>query len=452
MDLQPEGKLLEEQVFSSPTNIKAYLNGIYVKLAGAPLYGETLTMIYPEIMAQRYTMTYTSPKAVISQYNSFSTYDYKGAQVSNKMAEIWTNSYNAIFNANRFLDNLAKVPGIIDARTDSTYRGEALAIRAMMHFDLLRLFGPMYSTADSTLLSIPYATSGEVTINPFLKANEVMEHIITDLSRAESLLSNDKTMSTDRKYRFTYYSVKALQARANLYRGNKTEALAAAMVLIQNAAKFPWVTLANINDKQNPDKVFTTEMILGVYNGDLYASTGAQAKFFSSSLADNAILAPNDARMVALYDGNDFRYGNYEQLWVKPGSKNYKTFMKYADIESKTVSYRNTVPLLKLSEMYYIAAECDPNPTTGVAYLNTVRLQRNLGTPVSAAQLTTELTREYQKEFFGEGQLFYYFKRNNLGTIPATSNTTGSVLIGTTLDQMRGKYVVPIPISETNNR
>ncbi|WP_316836606.1 RagB/SusD family nutrient uptake outer membrane protein [Pedobacter nutrimenti] len=445
LDLQPEDKLLENQVFSSAKNVNAYLNGLYVKLGGSTLYGENLTLTIPDVLAQRYNIGASHIMFGYSQQR------YTDGGVAAKMAEIWGNAYSLIFNINGFLANLDKAPGVLDSKTDSTSRGEALAMRASMHFDLLRLFGPMYSTADSTLQSIPYNTQSAVTILPFLPANEVMNRIMADLSKAESLLSSDKTMNASKKYRFTFYSVKAMQARVNLYRGNKAEALAAAMVLIQNSAKFPWVTLANMNDRANCDRIFSSEMILGAYNADLYTTTGTQAKYFSSSLADNSILAPLDARLIAMFpETTDFRYG-FDQLWGKPATKNYKTFLKYADIEDKSKAYRNTIPMLKLSEMYYIAAECEPDPTTAIGYLNTVRYNRNLGTPVNAAQLTTEITKEYQKEFFGEGQLFFYYKRNKFTTIPAGNSATANYTMGTEAT-MRVKYVVPIPTSETDPR
>jgi len=451
LEIQPEDKLIEEQVFTSAKNIKLYLNGSYVKLGGNTLYGENLTLTIPDILAQRYNMTPASGSGV-NIYNSYATYAY-GA-VASKMAEIWTNAYSAIFNVNRFVDNINKYPGVLDARTDSTYRGEALAIRAMLHFDMLRLFGPIYNSADSTsstIQMIPYATSGEITVAPFFPANKIMDHIMADLGKAESLLSNDKSMSLERKYKFTYYSVKALQARVNLYRGNKAEALACALVVI-NSNKFTWVDKINIlNDKANPDKIFSNEMILGTYNPDLYKDGNGQLKIFSSGLTDNNILAPKDERLTALFSPEltaDYRFSF--QFWDAPATKPYKTFLKYADVEDKTKPFRNTIPLLKLSEMYYIAAECEPNMTIASSYLTAVRSNRGINTsafPVTATP--AEILKEYQKEFFGEGQLFYYYKRNNTATIPNGSKVLDS---DSPYAMTAAQYVVPIPSTEITNR
>jgi hypothetical protein len=97
----------------------------------------------------------------------------------------------------------------------------------------------------------------------------------------------------------------------------------------------------------------------------------------------------------------------------------------------------NTFPMVRLTEMYYIAAECavtNGDSTTATALLDTVRVHRNL--PVYPAVLTqaslnTEIQKEYQKEFIGEGQMFFFYKRKNLSfsslpftTVPVAANAT----------------------------
>jgi hypothetical protein len=75
------------------------------------------------------------------------------------------------------------------------------------------------------------------------------------------------------------------------------------------------------------------------------------------------------------------------------------------------------IPLIRLSEVYYIAAESEPNPADGFAWLNQMRPRRGLA-PIDpaqyntlAAQFPTLLANEYLREFYGEGQAFFFFKR-----------------------------------------
>ena len=78
------------------------------------------------------------------------------------------------------------------------------------------------------------------------------------------------------------------------------------------------------------------------------------------------------------------------------------------------------MPMIRLSEMYYIVAECDKaTPATAVARLNEVLTSRGyddseLLDPVSvnsADAVQAEILNEYQREFIAEGQLFFYHKR-----------------------------------------
>ena len=71
--------------------------------------------------------------------------------------------------------------------------------------------------------------------------------------------------------------------------------------------------------------------------------------------------------------------------------------------------------------MYYIAAECATaasDTLTATNLLDSVRVHRNVPKYTLAAlkpdSLNIEIRKEYQKEFLGEGQMFFYYKRKNL--------------------------------------
>jgi hypothetical protein len=454
LDVKPEDKILEADTFSSVKGINTVLNGMYINLAKNSLYGDNLTLTTVDILAQRFNVPSTHTLYTLAGY------DYVTKPAVEKVDAIWTAAYTNILNVNAFIINLTKYTGVLDARTDSIYKGEAIAIRAILHLDLLRLYGPMYNSADSTKESIPYYTGIESSANQLLPANKVMALIITDLAKAEHLLKNDPVITNgvmpefqddgnnfmrNRNYRLNYYAVKALQARANMYRGDKVTALDAAKMLIQNAAKFPWVTLAAaVSERTNPDRVYTQEMILGIQNSQLYNN---YINYFAPELEEKNILAPVAGRLTTVFESNENDY-RYNPQWAVPGNggKTYRTFYKYADISNKKLTFRFSIPMIKISEMFYIAAECEPNAATALGYLNTVRNNRGLLNLAATANLTTELQKEYQKEFFGEGQLFYYYKRRNLATIPNGAAASGNVTMNAS------KYVLPLPLSETQYR
>jgi starch-binding outer membrane protein, SusD/RagB family len=81
----------------------------------------------------------------------------------------------------------------------------------------------------------------------------------------------------------------------------------------------------------------------------------------------------------------------------------------------------NVLPMIRVSEMYYIAAECATatlDSLKATDLLDSIRVHRNVPKYTLAAlktdSLNIEIRKEYQKEFLGEGQMFYYYKRKNL--------------------------------------
>src|SRR5699024_2951496 len=118
---------------------------------------------------------------------------------------------------------------------------------------------------------------------------------------------------------------------------------------------------------------------------------------------------------------NDYRYNPW---WKIPttGSKSYRTFFKYADVINTGMSFRYLQPLVRLTELYLIAAETHPDPAAALEYLNTVRFNRGLADLPASVSLQDEIRKEYAKEFYGEGQLFFYYKRKAMSPIPNGSS------------------------------
>jgi len=463
LDVQPEDEYLEEDVFSSEAGLNTALNGIYSNMTSSNTYGSNLTLSVVDVLAQRYNVVGGS-----HVYDSYGKYSYEDASVKNTFDLIWTNLYSNILSINNFIAGLDTYDGVISTEKENILKGEAIALRAMHHLDLLRLYGPIYSI-DATKVAIPYNTEATATLSPLISAEEVVANILEDLETAEQLLENDpvreygkisvyqeESEATDyngsdfyrfRNLRVNYYAVKALQARTNLYAGNNEAALAAAKIVIDEASVwFPWTTYSEIiSAGANPDRTFSSEVLFAIQNNNLY---NRQEALFSSSLNDYTILAPQESRLnVDVFENNQNDY-RYNSTWILPttGDKAYKTFFKFADVGSNQKDFRYRQPLIRISEMYYIAAETETDATAAVGYLNTVRYNRGLTDLDASANLQDEILKEYKKEFYGEGQLFFYYKRNNFSSIPNGSLESGDVTMDATT------YVLPLPESETDYR
>lgn len=453
LDVKPEDRFLSDAVFENEASVNNALNGIYLNLAKPALYGGSMTMSTIDAMAQYYYYPVDSLKQI-------TTYNYNDRGVQDKYNGIWRSSYVAILNTNSFLLQLNKSVGVVPEARKDILKGEAYAIRAFLHFDLLRLFGPVYATNPNTT-AIPYLTVPTEKIQPLLSAKTVMDSLLADIGKAELLLKNDPVRTGGvvavsgldpsgdfyklRNRRLNFYAVLGLKARILLHKGDKVGAFAAARQVINEAGKwFPWtdsgLTLPGI---QNPDRSFSSEVLFGVQNYDLY---NQQRGLFAATLSPNFIYAPLPERLDQVFESNlnDYRY---RINWVSGASagKAYKTFVKYQDVVDTKLVFRNLQPLLRMSEMYYIAAECAPDPGQAIEYINSVRRNRGLSDLLSTVNLNDEIRKEYRKEFWGEGQTFFYYKRNAIATIPGSANNVDV--------QMNAlKYVVPLPLSETQNR
>lgn len=437
------------------------LNGIYIDLNSDALYGQTLSVEMIEVMGGAYTIG--SDNSVWGNYKDLSSYQYNTEYWRNRLDQTWNKAYALILNCNKILET---IDGNKNLFTDGSYyiiKGEALALRAMLHFDMLRLFGPVYSK-DSDKKAIPYYTKQTNSPEPILTAQEVMEKITADYEDALNYLANDpvKTEGTMmsstedgssnflryRALRLNYYAVEALMARAYLYMGNKTEAFKYATDVIKTADQniFPFVDKnLVIGSPADPDRIFSSEVLFALTN----TSRGTIHKnFFDPSRLPNYVFRMDDSMMSNLVYGGAATTGGYQDdyryraCWMATGSNRY--FYKYSDMVANGSIQNTMIPMVRLGEMFLIAAESQSGDLkAGVQYVNALRRNRGVA---SLTTLTPDLLKyEYIRELYGEGQLFYLYKRLNSDIITsATSskNPKASDLI----------FVVPLPDTETENR
>ncbi|MDO6430056.1 RagB/SusD family nutrient uptake outer membrane protein [Flavitalea sp. BT771] len=445
LQVQPTGAYTEVQVFSNKSAAQQALNGLYIGLASNDLYGAALTQTYIELMAQRY-------RALVDGVNFYEQYqqnNYNAKQAQDVFNTIWKSAYQTIMSANLFLE---KIEGSIKDRVVSEdqgklMKGEALAVRALLHFDMMRLFGPVYSLGENQQ-AVPYYTVADGTAQPILTSAEGVERVVQDLTAAESLLADDAIIRSGiindpdfytghRNQRMNYFAVKALKARVYLWGNKTTEAHDAALaVLTQGEQWFPWLPYTSIINSSTPDRIFSTELLFALYNRNLYKN---YATFFSPALTDTRLLAPDAANLRTTFENNENDW-RYPTTW-RQTTRSFRTFFKYEDV-SLSQPWAFLQPMIRKSELYYILAETETDPVKARNYIDSVRTHRGLPGLAANASMPAELLKEYRKEFYGEGQLFFYYKRTNTPSIPDAMTNASRVPV----------YVVPLPLSETTPR
>jgi hypothetical protein len=463
LDVQPEDKYTEEQVYSSEKAIQQALNGLYFNLASNELYGANLTGTAVEVLGQRYwTVAGGNNTTPFLQ-----AYTYANAGVMDQFDNLWKTAYATITKANKFISSLeeAAAKGVISRQHADQLAGEATGIRALLHFDLLRLFGPVMSISP-TANAIPYYKKADALPTAILPAGQVIDSVLADLARARQLLSADPVIAQGvktgsefygdaRNQRLNYYAVTALQARVYLYAGKTAEANQAARDALANGEKwFPWLPYTSVINTSMPNRIFSTEVMFGVYNQNMYTN---YTSFFAPDLSQYQIFIPYPARLKNIFGegegllSKDYRYLSSFSPGGPPIGVTQEiglTFNKFASLSLNSYAWKFIQPLIRKTELYYILAETEPDPAVGLELLNTVRFNRGLPAIAGASNLAAEIQKEYQKEFWGEGQIFFYYKRKASASIPSGVSTGNISMSGSGA----AKYVVPLPLSETTPR
>lgn len=429
LDVQPKDQYTEKQLLATRGGYYTAMNGLYNNLTSNSLYGKNLSYELIDIISKRY-----APLAKSTYLTSLNSWGYAEESVSKALESTWATAYTTILNCNVILENLATQQGILSPAETNLMKGELLALRAFLHFDMLRLFGPIYKE-DPSAPSIPYNESVKIMNLPLLSADSIVHNkIMRDLDEAEKLLAKDPVIPEGpmasaledenevylryRQLRMNYYAVLALKARVYLYAGEKDKALQAAYKLLKDKTVSEWFPPVDPNkllaNNVDPDRVFSTEVLMGIYmkkRGDIYTYS------FDAENAGNNFLQPRNS----FVDGNlfagetqDYRY---QSQWAQATSIGVTghIFTKYKAIQDGDAKlfYSSFMPLIRLSEMYYIAAECEPKVSDGNSWLNQIRTLRGLPeiTITDENELMSKLRIEYLREFWGEGQIFFMYKR-----------------------------------------
>ena len=462
LDVYPRSEITSNKVFENEDGFYSALAGLYIKMADDKLYGFDLTCGYLDMMGGAVYMgsgnmvTYhannfyndpTYGDAVTAL--QFPAFNYTRGGIRTEQTDatlegIWTKTYNTITNANLLLQELKTTDVAFETGVKELLTGEALAVRAYLHLDLVRLFQPPYlSEQGKTAKRIPYMeTLDALTFVPSSTTDEILDKVDADLAHAAEIMKDNDPISsnksyhtlmftTSRQYKLNYYAVKLLQARSFLYRGKDKEAYDAAKEVIDNAAGagVHFITEAErnrIDSYGTPvDRSCPMENLFAVLTDDLddnmrdaLSMTGKRLKMFGRFMSNKWLSATSGLVPAAFFSAaSDIRIN----LWKRtssPAGMVGKYIRESSAAEDVALYPKQAVTLLKLGEAYLIAAEAAieaVSPGEGLSILQQLQTARQGGIFNSAdpEELKAEILLEYRRETLGDGQLFYAYKRRN---------------------------------------
>ena len=233
LDTTPPSQVPEEDQFGDEFGFRQALIGCYIGMANENLYGKQLTWYSVDMQSGQYTLHSQG------QVYAMGTYQYTAQRSLTVLNTVWQRAYSVIANANNALKFIDNRQDVLDPLSYRMIKGELLAIRGMLHFDMMRLYGYgnlANRTDKATKPTIPYVTVYDKEMTPQLSYDETIKLVIKDLTDALGLLDdepitgkhpadyyealNDDGFFSDRSFRLNYYAVKALLARVYMWEGS----------------------------------------------------------------------------------------------------------------------------------------------------------------------------------------------------------------------------------------
>ena len=452
LDQKSQMQVDAEHMFQTEQGFKDALTQCYVGLAGDYLYGKYMSYGPIETMAQHWELQ-------SNNWENLYQLDFTLDNARQIFELIYGEMYNVIVHANDVLRFLEKNGAVIESgQTRDVIEGEARAIRAFVHFDVLRLFGQMPFEPGKTV-RLGYAeTVGKQEI-PFLDFDSYVEKLLKDLDMAEALLAEsdpllvkslatlDETGENEdffldyRRFRFNLYAVKALKARVNLYLGRTEEAYRNALSVIQAKTKGGEnvISLSGSDDLEKEFYAMPSESIMLLSKTDIsYTMFSTNSYYISSSrktmLFEGALTG--DIRIRTVWGSESSGLGGAVPLFRKFLQPSSGTGTSSKDLRLKY----QVIPLLRLAEMYLIAMETAPSESEANRLYKDFMLSRQMlvSQDLSLEELRQEIEKQYRRELFGEGQMFFYYKRHS----------ASSMLWGRNSDLTEDNYIVPLPETE----
>jgi hypothetical protein len=379
--------------------------------------------------------------------------EWRYASNEPNIGSTWLNAYNIISSVNIILRDIDAIAAK-DPKAAARIKGQALAIRAHVHFDLLRLFGESLDR-NSTARGVPYVTTFDVTAKPSRSnVKESYDKILADLDLAYTTLSGelDKPISSSsNRTRIDAVAVKAMQARVNLYGGQWQAAADAATIVIaqrplSNISTFPLIWTDETN----------AEVVWAVSFNSLQDGVPYDNVFFARG--NRSTYRPAQG-LTSLYNqANDVRYNSYvAQVGELNGiSKPTRLIViKHLGKAGATDGVVNW-KVYRTAEMYLIRAEANfklTKETDARNDLNTLRANRIAGFVPGGETgqvLLNAILTERRKELAFEGHRFFDLKRLNKTPIDRCASNTNTLSTVCSLPSNSRAWAWPIPFNETN--
>ena len=404
LNVTPANAVNDASVFTSVNGLQNARIGMYSTLQSQYYYGGDFPLL-----VDCYSDNGTTGGYAVIDLNDIASKTMETANIYT--TGIYTAIYSSIYSANEIITNIGKVPNL-DPATGANILGEALFIRALGEFDLLRLFGQHWDKTSKYGISIKLSPGQPKVPVARSSVDSSYQQIFADLKLAIGLLNT---------YNGNQYAslsaAKALLARVDLYYGDFTDAAALATDVISDNtfSLFGPDNFTSIYTSQlTPESVFELKFDIqnqSFYNTLTYVRSDAlrtDVAFLAAASLDTFFQSRPADRRSQLVD-----FVNVD-LSIQPDGRT----QKYRGEQTKD----NSGYIIRLAEMYLIRAEA-LGRTAGLADLNMIRVNRGMAplagadVPDSVSYLNAVMDERRAELNFEGHRLFDLARTNNVDNI-----------------------------------
>ncbi len=440
LDKSPQYALETSKAISNVDDAEVAVNGMYSALLSSSYYGRSF-MVTPDVMADNTRISAGNSGRFLTEYQ------YSLIATSGNPRDLWNICYDAIDRSNNIL-------GAIDGLTadqgeKDRLKGEALAMRALVHFDLVRMFAQPYNLNDASVadgadgagghLGVPYMLKSEIATPARETVKIVYDLVLADLTEAATLLPESNPMGA--KFRLDKMSVKALMARVYLYKEDYTNAKKYAEEVINSGiysleASDVYVDSWAKRASDRSETIFSLSFLLTDY-----PSTNSLGYIY---LPDGYgdLIATQD--IIDTYEAGDIRLN----LFYEEGGS--YIINKYPGRDGTTGL--DDSPVIRLSEMYLIVSEAAAfgvgTPAEGLDALNAVYKRSNPAAAdinLSGQALKDFIIAERSRELSYEGHRIFDLNRSKKDMVRIDVSTPDII---NEITYPSTKFVWPIPQRE----
>lgn len=414
LDQSPSTSVTTDTAITSVEDLANAVNGVYY----VATYGTLLTVasemaIYADLVGpDSYQPASSGQNASrLAQFSMTSTDTYN----------IYYYLYAAIANVNSALERAATLE---DQDAVEPYVAELYGLRGLLHFYLATFFAPLPTAGSENQMGI--VLSDKVFdidyIGKRASLADTYEFIIDDFTKAiQSGLNKDRNTG-----HMNYWAALALRARAYLYNGQYSLALADAQEVLDDSP-YTFYTIDNYTKVWSQEGA--DEMIFEFLQTDTYNAQRYAPGFYTSPKGYSEYGVAPDFYAWMQSNPADIRSQMVADFSVAPGGDpDYNTGyypLKYPGNAGASVpAYTNNIKVIRLSEVALIAAEAALKSSGDAAgYMNELRANRITGYTDVASVTLEDILNERRKELFAEGQIAFDYWRNGLTVVNGSFST-----------------------------